>query len=631
MPTTSSPGSHSGIARRLIDRGLIEPAACERALHAARDAEQTLLEFLVRQGRVDPRQAGEAAAHEYGLPFLDLQHVVWDRLPIIEPIAEKLISRFQVLPLARDDRRLTVAIAFPATLARLDELQFTTGLAIDGVLVPFDQLERALARRLQHQDTSGMLEALDEASDAVTLDTSEIDLEEEAAALDAGGDNDAPIVRFVNRVLRDAIQRGASDVHFEPYESSFRARYTDDTGLLATTASRWQQYAPDDSAPEELLSGIAIDRGDWPGALRHRLELARDGQPARLLELVELAIEAHTPLSPLRDQLQAFLATHPTQLDAQLAMARLEAASGEADVAQQRLARLTRTHAAEPLLWLTRAQIAIESGDNAQAAALARRGQALAPDDARFVLALAQAEIAAGDLDAAEIQVNQLLAAHDNTPSLRLGLAQLYLEAGALDPAKRLLLPLLDRDATPPAAYLLLGTIAESQDEPDNALLYYRQVPPGPGFAESRALAVQMLVAAGRLDDAENFLRIESLRHPRQRALLTQIGVQALDAVDDSARADALLADSLARDPDNSDLLYSRAMRDYAQGDVDAMIATLRDIIAREPDNAAALNALGYTLATDSDRYDEAFGLIDRKSTRLNSSHMSESRMPSSA
>ncbi|WP_110689342.1 tetratricopeptide repeat protein [Salinicola endophyticus] len=394
--------------------------------------------------------------------------------------------------------------------------------------------------------------------------------------------------------------------------ATLAARYTDDTALLATTASLWQQYAPDDSAPEELLSGIAIDRGDWTGALRHRLELARDGQPARLLELIELAIEARTPLAPLRDQLQTFLATHPTQLDAQLATARLEAASGDADVAQQRLARLTRTHAAEPLLWLTRAQIALEAGDNAQAADLARRGQALAPDDARFVLALAQAEIAAGDLDAAETQVNRLLAEHDDAPSLRLGLAQLYLEAGALDPAKRLLLPLLDRDATPPAAYLLLGTIAESQDEPDNALLYYRQVPPGPGFAESRALATQMLVAAGRLDDAEDFVRIESLRHSRQRALLTQIGLQALDAAGDGERADALLADSLKRDPDNSDLLYTRAMRDFAQGDVDAMIATLRGIIAREPDNAAALNALGYTLATSSDRYDEAFGLIQR-------------------
>ncbi|WP_353981838.1 type IV-A pilus assembly ATPase PilB [Salinicola endophyticus] len=235
MPTTTSSGIHRGIARRLIDRGLIEAATCEHALHSAKEAGQTLLEFLVRQGRVDPRQAGEAAAREYGLPFLDLQPVAWERLPIVEPIAEKLINRFQVLPLARDDRRLTVAVAFPATLAKLDELQFTTGLAIDGVLVPFDQLERALARRLQHQDTSGMLEALDEASDAVTLDTSEIDLEEEAAALDAGGDNDAPIVRFVNRVLRDAIQRGASDVHFEPYESSFRVRFRIDGMLLEVT------------------------------------------------------------------------------------------------------------------------------------------------------------------------------------------------------------------------------------------------------------------------------------------------------------------------------------------------------------------------------------------------------------
>ncbi|NRB57161.1 MAG: Flp pilus assembly complex ATPase component TadA, partial [Salinicola sp.] len=268
--------AQSGLAQRFIEQGLISAEACEQAFREAAERQLTLLEFLVREGRIDARQAGVLAAHEYGLPFLDLKQIDWDQLPVIEPVADKVMRRSQVLPLARDDRRLTVAIAFPATLASLDELQFTTGLAIEGVLVPFDQLERALAKRYQRQETSGMLEALGEASESLTLDTSEADLENEAAAFDKGGDDDEPVVRFVNKILRDAIHRGASDIHFEPYESSYRIRFRVD-GMLIEIARPPLNLRTRLAARLKVMARLDISERRLPqdGAMKIRLDAKR--------------------------------------------------------------------------------------------------------------------------------------------------------------------------------------------------------------------------------------------------------------------------------------------------------------------------------------------------------------------
>ncbi|MDH4573551.1 type IV-A pilus assembly ATPase PilB [Salinicola acroporae] len=275
MPEAMPSRAQSGLAQRFIEQGLISAEACEQAFREAAERQLTLLEFLVREGKVDARQASVLAAREYGLPFLDLKQIDWDQLPVIEPVADKVIRRFQVLPLARDHRRLTVAIAFPATLASLDELQFTTGLAIEGVLVPFDQLERALAKRYQNHETSGMLEALGEASEALTLDTSEADLENEAAAFDKGGD-DEPVVRFVNKILRDAIHRGASDIHFEPYESSYRIRFRVD-GMLVEIARPPLNLRTRLAARLKVMARLDISERRLPqdGAMKIRLDAKR--------------------------------------------------------------------------------------------------------------------------------------------------------------------------------------------------------------------------------------------------------------------------------------------------------------------------------------------------------------------
>ncbi len=230
------------------------------------------------------------------------------------------------------------------------------------------------------------------------------------------------------------------------------------------------------------------------------------------------------------------------------------------------------------------------------------------------MLLLARAEIRLGGIEAAEATTDALIDDHGDDPELRLGLARLFLEEEHLPPARRLLLPLVGDDEAPPLAFLLLGAIAEEEGEVDNALLYYRQVPPGEQFLTARLSAARMLIEDDRLLDARAFLRLERLSHEAYQSQLVSLEVELLDEAGLAEQADALLDSQLAQRPDDEQLRYQRAMRAFADGDLAAMEADLRHIIEQDPDNANALNALGYTLA-DADlegRLEEARELIER-------------------
>ncbi|WP_280567011.1 tetratricopeptide repeat protein [Chromohalobacter sp. 296-RDG] len=414
----------------------------------------------------------------------------------------------------------------------------------------------------------------------------------------------------------DVNERYASPALAE--RATLAARYADDSALLERTALRWQQLDDDATTPRHVLASLAVQRGDWETALAQRLRIADQEPEADLAALAELAIEQDADIPPLLTPLHDFVERHPDHLDAQLATAQLEAANGDTETADSRLARLADRAEAPAAVWLTRSMIALHSGALDDARRHARQGLERFPDDSRLRLTQAQVRLADGDIDAADEDVERLLARHDDTASLRLELAQLYLDAAHPDGARRILLPLLDRGNTPTAAYLMLGSIAEQAGEIDNALLYYRQVPNGDGFIEARAQAAKMLVSADRAQDASAFLRIERLRHPDQRVALLRLELDLLDAQGQRARADELLDEAIAKTPEATELRFQHAMRAYHQDDLDTMEADLRTIIEREPDNAKALNALGYTLSNDMGRHQEALPLIE-KAHRLES------------
>lgn len=229
-------GGLRGIAQRLVKHGLLTDAQAATAETTASDLERSLLQHVIESGLVEPNKATLAAGWEYGLPVIDLEAVRLSALPPASDYPIKVLQSLNVLPLARHGHRLTVAVPYPATLTQLDELQFATGLSVEGILAPVDQITVALNSYLA-QNGRGMLDQLDELDDAVNSmsvvqnnDGDEVSLEESSQ-----NSEDAPIVKFVNKILLDAIRRGASDIHFEPYETLYRVRFRID-GMLIEVA-----------------------------------------------------------------------------------------------------------------------------------------------------------------------------------------------------------------------------------------------------------------------------------------------------------------------------------------------------------------------------------------------------------
>lgn len=397
--------------------------------------------------------------------------------------------------------------------------------------------------------------------------------------------------------------------------AALAARFLDDPSIFEATTQRWQQLAPDSEAPRRLLASLAIQRHDWPLALEQRLAVVKRGGDAQLLELVEIALEDTANPMALLERLHRYLASGGrTTIDIELATALLEAGSGLKASAQQRLENLPDAAADSPDVWRIRAATALDIGSPRRAQSDAKKGLALEPGDPQLMLLLAQAEIRLGQLGSAEATTDALLEDHGGAAGLRLALARLYLQEDHPAAARRLLLPLLDSSPPLEPALLMLGSIAQLDNDVDNALLYYRRVPEGDNFLLSRSSAAHTLASDDRLVDARRFLANARRLHPDFASQLIAVEVALLDRFEHSLQADELLDDYLDSSPGDLELRYQRAMRAYRFGDLAGMEAELRNVLKQNPDDAIALNALGYTLADEAvpGRLDEALRLVER-------------------
>lgn len=401
--------------------------------------------------------------------------------------------------------------------------------------------------------------------------------------------------------------------------ATYTARFSDQPELLIAATQRWQALAPNTTAPNRLLAALALQQGQWIESLEQRLAITRAGEHADLTALAAFAIAENAPLDALVERLQAHLAapgndelSHHT--DALIATALLETSLGETQAATRHLDAAAAQGADSRDLGLANARLKMETQDYVNARKAALRGLEDSPGDARLILLLAQSEIRLGNIRAAQHQTDQLLEDHTGGDNLRLALAQLYLEEGYPEPARQLLLPFIGQPQIPDLAYYLLGDISLAEQEIDNALLYYRQVSEGDEFIAARARAAQMLIDNERLMDARAFLRIERMRYDDYYNSLLILEIDLLDKNNQSSEADKLLDHELNRTPDDSTLLYQRAMRAWEAGSLKQLEADLKRLLANDPDNATALNALGYTLADESvaGRLDEAQRLIER-------------------
>jgi len=234
MATTNPKIQLSGLARRLVHDGLIDEETALEALSAARKQKMTLVSQLVENKTLDSRKIAEAASQEFGAPLFDISCFDLETAaPHIKMVDERLIRKHHALPLLRRGNRLFVAISDPTNLQALDEIKFNTGVNTDAILVDELEIQKTINKALEAQQTP-MEGLLDEDLDNLSIEGG--DDNGKVAEEDESEIDDTPVVRFVNKVLLDAINKGVSDIHFEPYEKSFRVRFRQD-GILQEIAA----------------------------------------------------------------------------------------------------------------------------------------------------------------------------------------------------------------------------------------------------------------------------------------------------------------------------------------------------------------------------------------------------------
>ncbi len=230
MATAPTTIHFSGLAKCLIQKGLLSEETALSYIQEAQKQKQAFITFLIRQKQFDSRLIASVASEEFGFPFFDLDAIDISSLPI-KMVSEKLIRQHHALPLFKRGGRLFVATSDPTNFQALDEIKFHTRHNTETILVEEDKLSRMIDAALEAADTS-MKDLLDD-----DLDNIDISADEERPVEDAGSEiDDAPIVRFVNKILLDSIKRGVSDIHLEPFEKKFRIRFRAD-GILSEVAS----------------------------------------------------------------------------------------------------------------------------------------------------------------------------------------------------------------------------------------------------------------------------------------------------------------------------------------------------------------------------------------------------------
>ena len=236
----------SGLARALVQAGRLKETEAEELMQQALAAKIPLIDQIIAAHKASASEIAIFSSETFGYPLLDLDAFNTDLIPK-DAIDRKLVAAHRVVPLNKRGNRLSIAIADPTNLRALDEIRFQTGLAVDPIVVDHGKLMPLVAKVSESAEDA--LRAI--ADDDINLDFGEEEAGEVIADAGAQDIDDAPVVKFIQKILLDAINDGASDIHFEPYEKFYRIRTRVD-GILREIAK------PPLAIKEKIASRIKV-------------------------------------------------------------------------------------------------------------------------------------------------------------------------------------------------------------------------------------------------------------------------------------------------------------------------------------------------------------------------------------
>jgi type IV pilus assembly protein PilB len=260
----------SGIAKRLVVEGALAENDARKAVDEASRQKIPIGAWLIENSLATSRQVAMASSAEFGMPLLDVEALDIAQLPM-NLVREDLINKHKALPLFKRGNRLFLGVSDPTNLRALDEIKFQSNHTVEPILIE----ESLLLRTIEQAMTAAnqVITNLDDAEGLENLELGAID-DDGDTGVDANSSEDAPVVKFINKVLIDAIKRGASDIHFEPYETAYRVRFRMD-GMLRAVAAPPPKLNPRISSRLKVMSGLDIAEKRVPQDGRIKLNLSK--------------------------------------------------------------------------------------------------------------------------------------------------------------------------------------------------------------------------------------------------------------------------------------------------------------------------------------------------------------------
>ena len=271
MTANTSNITLTGLARRFVSDGLLDETTAKDAFFQASQNRIPLITYLTQHKLTNSSALAFSAAMEFGISVLDLDAFLPEMMPD-KLVDEKLLRKHNALPLYKRGNRLFIAVSDPTNVQALDEIKFNTGLSTDAILVDDAKLRAAIEKYLASNESS--MGDLGDA-DLEGIETEGADgSEDDGAVVVVAEIDDAPIVKYVNKMLLDAIRRGSSDVHFEPYEKTYRVRFRTD-GILKEMSRPSIKLAPKISARIKIMAQLDISERRLPQDGRIKMRLSK--------------------------------------------------------------------------------------------------------------------------------------------------------------------------------------------------------------------------------------------------------------------------------------------------------------------------------------------------------------------
>jgi type IV pilus assembly protein PilB len=264
----------TGLARLLVAENLLEREIALAAFSSANKSGTPLVRHLVKNQLIDSKVVAKTASHEFGLPLLDIAALDTTQFPL-DLVDGRLLQRHNMLPIFKRGHKLSLAISDPSNQEGIDEIKFYAGCSLDLVVVEDDKLFKLVDTLLKNTtEEPGKFNDLE----SMGLEDLDIELVDDSTHKDdedsSSGEDETPVVRFVNKVLVDAIKMGASDIHVEPYEKIYRVRFRVD-GILKEITRPPLNIANRICSRLKIMSSMDISERRVPQDGRIKLKLSR--------------------------------------------------------------------------------------------------------------------------------------------------------------------------------------------------------------------------------------------------------------------------------------------------------------------------------------------------------------------